>query len=90
MKLPLKPPPFEELFTELIQNGRYLELSRRFSGNVPKKYLHWDQLRFRRVPDGMSLREWWCLIKSARISASKNIVLLLDKESNPFSYNITE
>ena len=90
MKLPLKPPPFEELFTELIQNGKYLELSRRFSGNVPRKYLHWDQLRFRRVPDGMSLREWWCLIKSARISASKNIALLLDKESNPFSYNITE
>ncbi len=90
MKLPLKPPPFEELIAELIQSGKYLELSRRFPGNVPKKYLHWDQLRFRRVPDGMDLREWWCLIKSARISASKNIPLLLDKESNPFSYNITE
>ena len=89
MKLPLKPPPFEELFEELIQSGKYLELSERFDRNPPKKYLHWDQLRHRQVPDGLNLKQWWHFIKAQRIAASKKSTLL-DKESNPFNYNITE
>ena len=89
MKLPLKPPPFEELFEELIQSGKYLELSERFDRNPPKKYLHWDQLRHRQVPDGLNLKQWWHFIKAQRIAASKKITLL-DKERGPFNYNITE
>lgn len=89
MKLPLKPPPFEELFEELIQDGRYLELSERFDRNPPRKYLHWDQLRHRQVPDGLNLKQWWHFIKAQRIAASKEITLL-DKERSPFNYNVTE
>ena len=89
MKLPLKPPPFEELFAELIQSGKYLELSKHFYGNAPKKYLHWDQLRHRQVPDGFNLRQWWHFIKAQRVAASKEITLQ-GKQGNPFNYNITE
>ena len=89
MKLPLKPPPFEKLFKELIQSGEYLELSERFYGNAPKKYLHWDQLRHRQVPDGLDLKQWWHFIKAQRVAASKNITLP-DKQGDLFSYNMTE
>lgn len=89
MKLPLKPPPFEELFMELIESGKYLEFSKRFYGNAPEKYLHWDQLRHRKVPGGLDLRQWWHFIKAQRVAASKNITLP-DKQGNPFSYNMTE
>lgn len=88
MKLPLKPPPFEKLFVELIQSGKYLEFSERFQGNAPKKYLHWDQLRHRQVPDGLNLEQWWCFIKAQRVTASQEITLL-DKERSPFNYHIT-
>lgn len=89
MKLPLKPPPFEELFAEVIQSGKYMELSERFYGNTPKKYLHWDQLRHRQVPDGLTPRQWWHFIKIQRVAASKKVTLS-DKQGNPFSYNMTE
>ena len=89
MKLPLKPPPFEKLFAELIKSGKYLELSERFHGNAPKKYLHWDQLRHRQVPDGLTLEQWWHFIKVQRVAASKNI-RLPDKQGNSFNYNMTE
>ena len=89
MKLPLKPPPFEELFEELIKSGRYAELSKRFYGTAPKEYLHWDQLRHRRVPDGFNLEQWWYFIKVQRVAASKNITLP-DKQGDLFSYNMTE
>ncbi|MYG83363.1 MAG: Fic family protein [Candidatus Dadabacteria bacterium] len=89
MKLPLKPPPFEELFPELINSGKYMELSKRFYGNAPKKYLHWDQLRHRQVPEGLTLKQWRSFIKTQRVAASKNITLP-DKQGKPFNYNMTE
>ncbi len=89
MKLPLKPPSFEELFAELIKSGKYVELSKHFYGNAPKKYLHWDQLRHRQVPEGLTLKQWWSFIKTQRVAASKNITLP-DKQGNPFNYNMTE
>ncbi len=89
MKLPLKPPPFEELFAEVIQSGKYMELSERFYGNTPKKYLHWDQLRHRQVPEGLNLKQWWHFIKVQRVATSKNITLP-DNQGNFFSYNMTE
>ena len=89
MKLPLKPPPFEELFAELIYSGKYMELSKCFYGNAPKKYLHWDQLRHRQPPDGLTLKQWWHFIKAQRVAASKNTTLP-DKQGNFFNYNITE
>ena len=89
MKLPLKPPPFEELFAELIQSGKFMELSKHFYGTAPEKYLHWDQLRHRQVPDSLDLRQWWYFIKAQRVAASKNISLP-DKQGNSFNYNLTE
>ena len=89
MKFPLKPPPFEKLFAELIKSGKYVELSERFYGNAPEKYLHWDQLRHRKVPDGLNLKQWWHFIKVQRMAASKNITLP-DKRGNFFNYNMTE
>jgi len=35
------------------------------------KYVHWDRLRFRTPPQGVTLEEWWLAIKSARVSMTK-------------------
>jgi Fic family protein len=34
-------------------------------------YVHWDRLRFRKPPSGVTLEEWWLAIKSARMSMTK-------------------
>jgi len=88
MKLPLKAPSYFELIDELIENKRYLDIGLS-DAPLPEKYLHWDQLRHRQVPEGLSLREWWYLIKSPRISSLKKITLQ-DKNHIPFSYNVVE
>jgi Fic family protein len=36
-------------------------------------YAHWDRLRHRTPPAGVTLEEWWLAIKSARISMTKGL-----------------
>ncbi|MGB5503892.1 MAG: hypothetical protein WBM75_15950, partial [Polyangiales bacterium] len=49
------------------------------SGRIPPapkgKYLHWDELRYRDPPDGLSVDEWWLAIKFARASLLRPLPL---------------
>lgn len=50
---------------------------------VEGEYLHWDQLRHRTPPDGLSPEEWWFAVKTARTSQSRQLPLL-DKTGKSF------
>ena len=89
MKLPLKPPSWIEILEEINQAKKLSEVYEYRTNSIPKKYLHWDQLRFYNPPEGLTHREWWLLIKTQRITAAKSITLV-DKNRKPFSYNIEE
>ncbi len=90
MKLPLKPPPFEHLVETLAAKATgHADLLKLYSDKTPEKYLHWDQLRHRKVPTGIRREEWWFLIKLKRFVNSKNINLV-DRQKKPFKYNLTE
>lgn len=54
-----------------------------------KDYLHWDELRRRPLPDGLNHREWWMLVKMARMEALKPIPLL-DKKKESFLFAVPE
>jgi Fic family protein len=43
-------------------------LVRGLEPTVDGAYLHWDELRHRTPPDGISVRDWWFMIKFARNS----------------------
>jgi Fic family protein len=37
------------------------------------RYVHWDRLRFKAPPAGVTLEEWWLAIKSARVSMTRSL-----------------
>lgn len=91
MKIPALPPSADILIANLIQQDkkRFFDLLYRY-GSKPidekGRYLHWDQLRFRQPPDGMTTEEWWMTTKMARNAASGQLPFR-DRSDHPFIYN---
>lgn len=89
MQIPITPPPFEELITEIVEKStsRFAEI---LTAAVPPdpngRYYHWDKLRhLKSAPKDLSNREWWFAIKSAR----KSLYQLLPhqaKDGTPFVF----
>lgn len=49
------------------------------------KYLHWDELRRRTAPKGLSHEEWWAAVALSRSSLLQSLPLL-DKQGNNFVF----
>ena len=49
------------------------------------KYLHWDELRYRKPPDGLTREQWWMGIAHARSVLQKPLPVPR-KNGQPFSY----
>lgn len=86
MKIPLTPPDISpaDLSTDL--------LGKVFSARTPTvggAYLHWDQLRHRVPPEGLSSEQWWLSIELARAGMFQALPLL-DKSGQPFKIGIPE
>jgi Fic family protein len=56
---------------------------------VNGRYLHWDELRHRKPPKGLTLEQWWFGLKIRRQSSTVTIPLL-DKAGMPFSYLLVD
>lgn len=87
MKAPLSPPSLDTL----LQDIRPDELNRLFT--VPPtqgdRYLHWDQLRHRTPPPGLTPEQWWAGVKLARRGTMKRLPLL-DKHGRPITFGIPD
>ncbi len=83
MKIPRRPPPVAEILEQFpLQRVLELWLERPKSGAEDQKYLHWDELRRRQPPDGLSLEEWWAILRSRR-SVQLRQIPLLDLRGDP-------
>ncbi len=82
MKVPLSPPSEQSVIARLTPD-RLLPLFSGQSAVVEGDYLHWDQLRHRTPPDGLSLEEWWFAVKMARLGQSRQLPVL-DKTGKSF------
>ena len=87
MRFPQSPPKLEDLIAEVAPE-RLLQLARHAQTGTGR-YLHWDQLRHRPPPEGLSLREWWLSLKMARANALQPIGLK-DKEGRSFKFAVPE
>ena len=90
MKTPQKPPDFSELHERVKESGRFGELLH-VAGDPTsdRKYLHWDKLRYRSPPAGLSCREWWYAIKLRRLALLKPLPLV-DVDGRPFLFAIVD
>jgi len=66
MKVPLSPPSLAELLRRLGAKELPQVLSRGLGPLVGGLYFHWDELRHRTPPEGLSHEAWWAGIKITR------------------------
>ena len=75
MKLPLAPPDFGKLLSKIDSSALAHAIQNRaqvFDNN----YLHWDQIRHRPPPDGLTAESWWVALKFSRYSLYRQLPLL--------------
>lgn len=88
MKLPLQPPDLAhallklkpEVVARVLQNQSPL---------INGEYLHWDDVRHRTPPEGLSSEDWWLAIKLARQGMLRPLPLL-DKAGRPLVFGTPE
>lgn len=90
MKRTRNPPPVNDLLAG-IEPDRVAQIL--FGGLIDAapggRYHHWDQLRRRSPPDGLSSEEWWLGIKMAR-QQGRRALPLTAADGQPFSYVLTD
>lgn len=85
MKMPAIPPPWSSLFDDMTSADLAQALTQSRMIDDQGRYLHWDDLRFKPPPSGLTHRSWWAGTKMARTSAAAEIPLR-DKYDRLFSY----
>lgn len=89
MKKPQEPPTFAHLLAECgAERVGEILLSLPVEG-LPDAYMHWDEVRRRTPPAGLSTREWWLALKLKRSGQLKSIPLT-DVRGQPFRYALPE
>ena len=63
------------------------QLLTRTSDRTSDRYLHWDELRRRPPPDGLTHEEWWVAEKIRRTVSAQEIPLRDDSQA-PFGYSL--
>ncbi|HDJ86051.1 MAG TPA: Fic family protein [Chromatiales bacterium] len=87
MKIPLSPPPMERLLSELLRRGP--DAVHAADPLVSGRYLHWDELRHRPPPEGLSHEDWWAGIKLARAGLLK-VLPFRDKHGGPMRFGMPD
>lgn len=87
MKIPESPPDMHTLFKEVIDSKKLDSIF--FTSSEQRSqasdYRHWDELRFRKPPEGLNHREWWLAVKMQRRQLYQSIPLK-DRTGEPFRF----
>ena len=86
MKIPESPPPLDEAIQHLgeLHDATRLLFDARRDLMLQQRYLHWDDLRYRDPPEGLTRWSWWARLKLQRIAAARMLPDLCDVEDRPF------
>ncbi|MHB8519737.1 MAG: Fic family protein [Limisphaerales bacterium] len=91
VKVPRSPKPFDELLAAAAKNNRLFAVIKASSEPLSRTldYVHWDELRHRTPPAGVSLEEWWLALKLRRVSGMRPIPLR-DKHGRAFEFTVPD
>ena len=84
MRLPQQAPAIETLLAQLAPE-RFTAAMQHLNPLPTGKYLHWDELRRRSAPAGMTHQEWWAAVTLARATQLQPLPLL-DRQGRPFVF----
>jgi Fic family protein len=91
VKPPQSPKPFNELLGLAARSKQFAEILKS-AAQVPSKkheYLHWDELRHRTPPSGISSEQWWLATKLRRKPGLRQIPLR-DKKGKNFEFSVPD
>jgi len=83
-----KPPELHALLEDLGPET-FLRLVNVGATLTDGRYLHWDDLRWREPPEGLTAEEWWGGMRLARHQLSRSTELV-DIHGMPFSYSLVD
>ena len=91
MRKPVPPPPFDKLMQQAMTDGDGI-LS--IVGNMRPvdgrgRYLHWDEVRHRTPPDGLTHERWWLGMALSRMASARPLPLT-DTGGAPFRFSNTD
>jgi len=89
MKIPQRPPDESKLFGNLKSETLVRIFQSQRARDFDARYLHWDELRFRKPPEDLTLQEWWLGFKLRRKSGSRRVALT-DKMGQPFHFCVPD
>ncbi|MHB8551039.1 MAG: Fic family protein, partial [Acidiferrobacterales bacterium] len=89
MKMSLSPPPLSELLPRLGPKELPRVLGLQLGPLVAGRYFHWDELRHRTAPQGLSHEAWWAGIKIARQGLLKQLPFQ-DKHEHPVLFGMLD
>ncbi len=89
MRIPQKPPSFNKLLPSLKPEKMVTIFQAVQDTTSDGRYLHWDDLRFRKPPEGLSLEEWWLGLKMRRQS-NYRVIPLKDTSGNEFRFTVPD
>lgn len=84
----MHPPNTEHLLAQLAP-GEMVRIVQHATPLPAGKYMHWDDLRHRAPPDGLTSEQWWLAVSLARGSILQTLPLT-DKEGKPFQITAPE
>lgn len=87
MRIPQRPLDLADLLKDR-DHKRLLELFELAFDD--SRYLHWDELRRRPAPEGVSHEEWWISLKLARSSAMRHIPGMKGIDGAPMSFTVPD
>ena len=91
LKIPVPPPPLNELIRNLAGAERFLSvLGQVQSSAMAGEYLAWDKLRHKQPPGDLNHEEWWFALRFARNSVRRDLALLRQESGKPFSYTLPD
>jgi len=89
VKVPQSAPSVQTLIAQLPPERSSAVLKHIGASTVGGRYLHWDELRWRPSPDGLSVEEWWLALKVARAAGRKQLPFT-DVNGRRFDYILTD
>ena len=90
MRKPLTPPNFAKLMSGLSKPERLLAIFKAVSSPTSDgRYQHWDELRHRKPPEGLTHEEWWLGLKMRR-QTSNRAIPLKDCRGENFQFTVPD
>ena len=90
MKKPIAPPPLrEDHFPRLMQLISRSPALAQAAVDDQGRYLHWDQLRHKQPPEGLTIEDYWHCVKFSRAAKRQNLPLS-DEKGKPFFFSLVD